>query len=91
MANYMDFPLRQTVSDEDARAVLQSEDALGGGDVVFESRLRFLNHGDVVAVFYQDVVHAFPAGAVGPSAVDQNNILDAIFVLRGKRGAGEQN
>src|SRR5271156_3555772 len=80
-----------TVSDENAGAVLQSEDALRSGDVFFEGRFRFLDHGDVVAVLYEDVVHASPAGAVGPGAVDQNNILNAVGGLRGKRGAGEQH
>ena len=86
-----DYGASITVSDEDARAVLQSEDALGGGDVVFEGRLRFLDHGDVVAVLNEDVVHASPAGAVGPGAVNQNDILNTIFVLRRERGAGEQD
>jgi hypothetical protein len=41
---------------------------------------------DVVAVLNVDVVDDFPAGAIGPGAVDQDNIANATIVVPGVAG-----
>jgi len=45
-------------------ARLRRDDAPGERHVVCERRRRVLDDGDVVAVLLEDVVDAFPAGAV---------------------------
>jgi hypothetical protein len=42
-------------------------------------RLRLLDDADVVAILDKNVVDAFPARTVGPGAVDQNNIPNAML------------
>ena len=77
------------MSNENARAILKSKNALRGGDVVLKSRLWFLNDADVEAVLDEDVVNTFPAGAVCPGTVDQNNVPNGEWCsLREERGAG---
>jgi hypothetical protein len=62
------------MTDKNARSILLSKDTLGGGHVVCKRSFRFLDDADFIAVLDKNVVHAFPARAIGPSAVDQNNI-----------------
>jgi len=68
------------MTDKNARSVLLSEDALGGSDIFFKRSFRFLDDADVVAILDKDVVNAFPARAIGPCAVDQNNIPNAMLL-----------
>ena len=71
------------MSDKYARSVLLSKDALRGSDIVFEGCLRLLDDADVIAILDKDVVNAFLAGTIGPGAVNQNNVPNAmVFVLR---------
>jgi hypothetical protein len=71
------------MSNENARSFLLSEDALGGSHVFFKRGFRLLDDADVVAILDKDVVYAFPARAICPGAVNQNNIPNAmLFVLR---------
>jgi hypothetical protein len=54
-----------------------------------------LHDADVVAVLDKNVVNAFPAGSIGPGAVNQNNILNAMFfivvvALGSERAASQQ-
>src|ERR1700688_3760184 len=69
--------------NKNARSILQSEDALGGGHILFKGRFRLLDDAHVVAVLDQNVVDAFPPGPICPRTVNQNNIPNAmLFVLR---------
>jgi hypothetical protein len=71
------------MSDQNALAILLSNDALRSGDIIFEGSLRLLDDADVVAILDQNVVNAFPAGTICPGSVNQNNIPNAmLFVLR---------
>jgi len=82
-AGFGDDGATVAVADEDGGAVLQVDDAFGGGYIFFEGRFGFLDDGDVIAVFDEDVVDAAPAGAIGPGAVNENYISDAVgFGLR---------
>src|ERR1700689_3530045 len=78
------------MSDKNARTILQSEDAFGGGNVVFKGRLRFLDDADIVAVLDENIVNALPPRTIGPRAVDQNNIPNAmLLVLRRERATAQ--
>src|SRR2546423_6479401 len=71
------------MSDENARSILLSKDALCGRDIFFKGGLRLLDDADVIAILDQNVVNTFPAGAICPSAVNQNDIPNTRrFVLR---------
>jgi hypothetical protein len=62
---------------------LLSQDALRGGDIILERRLRLLNDADLVAVLDENVINALPARTICPGTVNQNNIPNAmLFVLR---------
>src|SRR5438105_4758272 len=79
------------MSDKDARSILLSEDALRGGHVILKRRLRLLDDADVVAILDKNLIHAFPAGTVGPGTVNQNDVPNPrLFVLRGERAAAQQ-
>src|SRR6266478_7643021 len=79
------------VSNQNARPVLLSKDALGGSHVVSKRRFGLLDDADVVAILDKDVVNTFPARTIRPSAVNQDNIPNAmVFVLRRARAAGQQ-
>jgi hypothetical protein len=69
------------VSDKNAGSILQSEDALCCRDIFLEGRFRLLHEADVVSVFDENVVNASPARAIGPGAVDQNNISNVIVSI----------
>ena len=69
------------MSDENARPILESKDALGSGNIAFKRRLRLLNDADVVTILDKNVVNAPPAGAIRPGTVNQNNIPDAMFFI----------
>jgi hypothetical protein len=69
------------VRDKNARSVLKSEGAFGGSHIVFKRSFRFLDDTDVVAVFDEDVVNAFPAGTIRPGTVNQNNIPNAMLLV----------
>src|SRR6266849_5899486 len=54
-------------------------------------RARFRNYGSPIAVSDKNAVNAFPARTIRPSAVNQDNIPNAmVFVLRRERAAGQQ-
>ncbi len=76
IAGFGDDGSAVTVGDEDGGAVLKSEDAASGGDVVRESGFGFLHDGDAEAFFGEEVGDGLPAGAVGPSAVDEDDVVD---------------
>jgi hypothetical protein len=61
------------VADEKGLAGLSGDHPLGEGDVVGKRGRRVLDDGDVVAVLLQDVIDAFPAGAVDEAAVDEDD------------------
>jgi hypothetical protein len=58
-----------------------SEESLRGSDIFFKGRLRLLNEADFVAILDKNVVDAFPARAIRPGAVDQNNIPNAMLLV----------
>jgi hypothetical protein len=71
-----------TVTDQNARSILLSQDALRSGDIFLKGGLWLLNDADVVAIFDKNVVNAFPARTICPSTVNQNNIPNAmLFVI----------
>ena len=71
------------MSDEDARPILLSQDALRRSHIFFKGRLRLLDNADVVAILNQNVINAFPTGTICPGTVNQNDVANAIlFVLR---------
>jgi hypothetical protein len=69
------------VSDQNTRPILLSEESLRGSDIFFKGRLRLLDEADFVAILDKNVVDAFPARAICPSAVDQNNIPNAMLLV----------
>jgi len=62
------------VADEERRAVHLVEHLLGGGDVAVERDRRVLDDADVESVLREEVVDAFPAGAVHEAAVNQGHV-----------------
>src|SRR6267142_4739247 len=90
-ARFRDYGSPVAVRDKNARSVLKSEGAFGGSHIVFKRSFRFLDDADVVAVFGEDVVDAFPAGTIRPGTVNQNNIPNAMLLVPcRKRAAGQQ-
>src|ERR1700740_3247918 len=90
-ARFRNYGSPIAVSDKNARSVLKSEDALCGSHIILKGSLRLLEDADVVAVLAKNVAHAFPARTIGPGAVDQNNIPNAmLFVLRREHAADQQ-
>jgi hypothetical protein len=71
------------MTDKYAWPILLSEDALGGSHVFSKRGLRLLNNAHVVSVSDKNVVDTLPARAIGPSAMNQNDIADAILVILG--------
>src|ERR1700719_4841547 len=69
------------VSDQNARSVLESKDALRSCDILLERRLRLLHDGDVVTIIDQNVVNAFPARTICPGTVSQNDIPNAPLLV----------
>jgi hypothetical protein len=65
----------KAVCDEDARSVLQCEDALHRGHIILEGRLWFLDDADGEAVLDKVVVDTSPARTVLPCTVDEDYIL----------------
>jgi hypothetical protein len=63
------------MGDQNARTVLQSKNALRGGDIFFKGRLWFLDYADVIAILDKNVVNTFPAGAICPCTMDQDDIF----------------
>ena len=66
------------VADEHGRTGLAVEDAVGGGDVIRQRSLRFLDDADAVAVLAEDIGDAPPARTVGEGAVDEDDVLDRL-------------
>jgi hypothetical protein len=64
---------------KNARSILLSKDALGGRDIFLERSLRFLDNADLVTILDQNVVNTFPAGAICPSSVYQNDVSNAMI------------
>jgi len=52
------------VSDQNARPILLSEDALRGSHIFFKGRLRLLDDAYVVAILDKNLVNAFPARTI---------------------------
>jgi hypothetical protein len=78
------------MTDKDARPILASQDAPGGGHVLFKRSFRLLDNADLVSILDKNVVNAFPAGAIRPCAVNQNDIPDAMLVALGQESAAGQ-
>ena len=79
------------MTDKNARSILLSKDTFGRSHVVFKRSFRLLDDADVVVVLDKNVVNAFPARTICPSAVNQNNIPNAtLLVLRLERTTGQQ-
>jgi hypothetical protein len=76
IAGFGDDGAAVTVGDENGGAVLEREDAAGGGDVVRESGFGFLHDGYAEAFLGEEIGNGLPAGAVGPSAVDEDDVVD---------------
>src|SRR4029077_8975481 len=90
-AGFSNYGATIAVSHQNARSILKSESALGGGHIIFEGCLRLLDDADVVAVLDQNVVDTFPPRTIGPGAVNQNNIPNVmLFVLRCVSAAHQQ-
>ncbi len=77
------------VADQDDRAVLSGNGALGDGNVVFQRDGRVLHDRHLIAVLGEDVVDAFPAGAVDETAVDQQDVFNRGGRRRGRVSGGE--
>jgi hypothetical protein len=69
------------MSDQNTRPILLSEESLRGSHIFSKRRLGFLDKADVVAILDKNVVNAFPARAICPGAVDQNNIPNAMLLV----------
>src|ERR1700680_48315 len=80
-ARFRNYGSPIAMTDKNARSILLSKDTLGGGHVVRERSFRFLDDADFIAVLDENVVHAFPTRAIGPGAVDQNNIPNAMLLV----------
>jgi hypothetical protein len=70
------------MADENAQSILKSKDALGSGDIVYEGCLGLLHDADVVTILDKDVVNALPARTIGPGTVNQNNVPNAMVLIR---------
>ena len=57
------------LTDENARSILLSEDALRCGHIFLKGRKWFLNDADIVAVPRENVVNALPARAIYPGSM----------------------
>src|SRR5437762_11463825 len=68
-----------TVSHQNAWSILQSEDALGRRHIFFEGRLRLLDDTYLVTILGENVVNAFPARAICPGTVNEDNIPHVTF------------
>jgi hypothetical protein len=71
------------VSDKNTQTILESNDALRGGNVFLERRQRLFYDADVKAIFEENVVDAFPSRTICPGTVHQNDIPNTmLFALR---------
>src|SRR3984885_2003937 len=87
--SFSDYRSPIAVCDKNARSILLREDAPRSGDIVLEGRLRLLYDAGAVAVFDENLVNTFPARAICPCTVNQNNIPNArLLALRRKGSAG---
>ncbi len=69
------------MTDKNARSILLSKDTLGGSHVFFERSFRLLHDADVVAILDENVVNTLPAGTIGPSTVNENDIPNAMLLF----------
>jgi hypothetical protein len=75
------------VSDKNTWSILLSEGTSRGGNILIERRQRLLHDGDVIAIFDQNVVNTFPARAIRPRTMNENNIPYAMAdITRGLDG-----
>src|SRR6202023_3047776 len=68
------------VSGHDGGAVLEVQHLAQPGDVIGQRGQRELGGGDPVAVGLQALDDAAPAGAVGPRAVDENDVRSGVHL-----------
>ncbi len=61
------------MADEDDRAVLLVEDALGRGHILVEPGQRLLHDADAIAVPAQHVINAPPARTIDECAVNEDD------------------
>jgi hypothetical protein len=80
--SFGDYRSAIAVSYYNARSVLLSDHALRRSHVFFEGRLWLLNDADLVAIFDENVVNAFPALAICPGTMNKNNVpyLRSVFL-----------
>src|SRR5437762_13348640 len=69
-----------TVSHQNARSILQSEDALRRRHIFLKGCLRLLDDTYLVTILGENVVNAFPAGTIRPATVNKDNISHATFL-----------
>jgi hypothetical protein len=69
------------VTNKDRRAILRGKDTLGSLYVVCERERWVLDDADVVTLLLEDLVDAFPAGAIHKTTVHQNDILHCRHLL----------
>ena len=74
------------VPGDDRGAVLEVQHLAQPGDVVGQGGHRELRGGDVVTAGLQPLDDTAPAGAIGPRAVDQDNVGSSILVGDSFRG-----
>src|ERR1700722_17690305 len=68
------------VPGDDGGAVLQVQHLAQPGNVIGERGQRELRRGDVVAVGLQALDDAAPAGALGPGAVDEDDVRSGVHL-----------
>jgi hypothetical protein len=79
------------VTDEDRRAILLRESALGGSHVIGKRGQRILHRRHLVALGLKQRDHLAPAGAVREGAVDQHDVLHGCGLRRQRRQGQRQN
>jgi hypothetical protein len=80
IASFGDDGSAIAVSDEKALAILQSEDPLCSSNIFLKGGLGLLYDAHAVTVSDENVRDAFPAGAICPGSVDENDIANPVFI-----------
>ncbi len=77
------------MADQDHRPILTIEHALRSRHVAGQGFIRVRDDADLVALGDKQLIDAFPAGAVGPGAMDEHDILDVGLIRRSGVGQHE--
>src|SRR5207249_1368804 len=82
-SRFGDYGAAITVGHQNARSILQSEDALRRRHIFLKGCLRLLDDTYLVTILDQNVVNAFPTRTICPGTVNEDNIPHATcFALR---------